>query len=194
MTPERWQHIEAILDQAEPLDEDARAALRAERVGFVFQNFQLLPTLTALENVLVPLELLPEARALAAKPADARARELLRRVGLADRLGHYPAQLSGGEQQRVAIARALVGDPSILLCDEPTGNLDTRTSEETIELFRKLNDERQITLILVTHDEEIAREANRTIVLRDGSIVEDTTDFELARAALHNRAHLERVN
>jgi ABC-type lipoprotein export system ATPase subunit len=106
-------------------------------------------------------------------------------VGLGDRLHHHPGQLSGGQQQRVAVARALVNNPSILMCDEPTGNLDTRTSREVIELFRRLNEDSDITLILVTHDQDIARNASRVVVLRDGEVVADTTDYDVALKALH---------
>ena len=124
-------------------------------------------------------------RGIGAKERRQRAKALLERVGLADRLDHQPSQLSGGQQQRVAIARALVNRPSILLGDEPTGNLDTRTSREIVELFRKLNQEEGLTIIIVTHDLEIARIARRTLVLVDGEIVADTTDVEAARAAMH---------
>lgn len=154
-----------------PLDEDERAALRAESVGFVFQNFQLLPTLTALENILVPLELLPAERRGTPAEADGRARELLDRVGLAERMDHYPAQLSGGEQQRVAIARAFANDPRVLFADEPTGNLDRETGHEIAELLFDINRERNTTLVIVTHDAEIAQRAQRTIRLEAGRIV-----------------------
>jgi len=149
------------------LDEDARARLRAERVGFVFQSFHLIPTLTARENVQVPLELRGESG------AEARAEELLRRVGLGDRMDHYPAQLSGGEQQRVALARAFSTRPRILFADEPTGNLDGRTGHTIIELMLELNRELGTTLVLVTHDSELAALARRTIRLADGAIVDD---------------------
>lgn len=150
------------------LDEDGRAALRSSQVGFVFQSFQLVPTLTALENVLVPLELL-------GRPADAagragRARDLLGRVGLAERLGHYPAQLSGGEQQRVGIARAFAGEPRVLFADEPTGNLDAETGQSIVELLFSLNRERDTTLVVVTHDLALARRADRIIHLEGGRI------------------------
>jgi putative ABC transport system ATP-binding protein len=153
------------------LDEDARAALRADRVGFVFQDFQLLPTLTALENVLVPLELLPAERAL--RPADAkrRATELLERVGLGDRLDHHPAQLSGGEQQRVGIARAFANRPRFLFADEPTGNLDRQTGGEVADLLLAVNRELSTTLLVVTHDLELARRANRIVHLEAGRVV-----------------------
>jgi len=149
-------------------DEDARAQLRAERVGFVFQSFQLLPHLTALENVLLPLELagkVPDD----ASPESA-ARSLLERVGLGERLSHYPRTLSGGEQQRVALARAFVGRPPILLADEPTGSLDARTGAAVIDLMFELNKERGSTLVLVTHDPQIAALCGRRIELAAGRI------------------------
>jgi len=154
-----------------PLDEDERAALRAESVGFVFQSFQLLPTLTALENVLVPLELLPPTRAHTPAEDDQRAAELLARVGLAERVDHYPSQLSGGEQQRVAIARAFANDPRVLFADEPTGNLDRETGHEIAELLFELNRERGTTLVIVTHDTEIAKRAQRIVRLDAGRVV-----------------------
>ena len=149
------------------MTEDQRARLRAEKVGFVFQSFQLIPTLTARENVQVPLELRGE-------PAEARALELLGRVGLGDRADHYPAQLSGGEQQRVALARAFSIRPQILFADEPTGNLDAKTGATIITLMEELNRELGTTLVLVTHDNDLAARARRTIRLSDGRIVEDT--------------------
>jgi putative ABC transport system ATP-binding protein len=149
------------------MSEDARARLRAEKVGFVFQSFHLIPTLTARENVQVPLELRGESG------AEARATELLRRVGLGDRMEHYPAQLSGGEQQRVALARAFSTRPRLLFADEPTGNLDGRTGHTIIDLMLELNRELGTTLVLVTHDVELARLARRTIRLADGTILED---------------------
>ena len=149
------------------MTEDQRARLRSEKVGFVFQSFQLIPTLTARENVQVPLELRGE-------PAEARAQELLERVGLGDRADHYPAQLSGGEQQRVALARAFSIRPQILFADEPTGNLDAKTGATIITLMEELNRELGTTLVLVTHDHDLAARARRTIRLSDGRIVEDT--------------------
>ena len=149
------------------LSEDERAELRGEKVGFVFQTFQLIPTLTALENVQVPLELRGE-------PSTKRAQDLLARVGLADRVGHYPSQLSGGEQQRVALARAFSNHPKILFADEPTGNLDAATGATVIELMMELNRESGTTLILVTHDPELANHARRTIRLRNGSVIADS--------------------
>ncbi len=151
------------------LSEDERARIRAEKVGFVFQTFQLIPTLTALENVLVPVELHPAAGHGAA--ADRRARELLGRVGLAERVHHYPAQLSGGEQQRVALARAFANQPKILFADEPTGNLDAETGGAVIDLLIALNQEAATTLVLVTHDQQLARNAHRIVRLSGGRIV-----------------------
>jgi putative ABC transport system ATP-binding protein len=151
------------------LDEDGRAVLRGEKVGFVFQNFQLLPSLTAIENVMLPLELRGD------RDADAPAREILRRVGLGERLGHYPRQLSGGEQQRVALARAFVTRPALLLADEPTGNLDTRTGAAIIELLFELNAQTGTTLVLVTHDEALAARCSRTLRLDAGRLVDDRT-------------------
>jgi putative ABC transport system ATP-binding protein len=156
------------------LDEDERARLRGEKVGFVFQGFQLIPTLTALENVQVPLELRGDSG------ADVRARELLRRVGLGDRLHHFPTQLSGGEQQRVAIARAFSNAPRILFADEPTGNLDSDTGSRIVELLEALNRESNSTVVLVTHDAALAGRAQRIIRLSDGLVVSDT---ETERAA-----------
>ena len=156
------------------LTEDQRARLRAEKVGFVFQTFQLIPTLTALENVLVPIELRGETRDGGSARAEQRATRLLTRVGLADRLEHYPAQLSGGEQQRVALARAFAGDPKILFADEPTGNLDADTGRAVIDLLVELNREARTTLVLVTHDQELARRARRVVRLTGGRIVSDT--------------------
>ncbi len=149
------------------LDEDARARFRARNVGFVFQSFHLLPALTALDNVRVPLELLGEGGA----QGEARARALLERVGLGERTDHYPSQLSGGEQQRVAVARAFVGRPRILFADEPTGNLDRATGERIVTLLEELNREAETTLVLVTHDLDLAARAARTIRLADGALV-----------------------
>ncbi|MEE8138727.1 MAG: ABC transporter ATP-binding protein [Thermoanaerobaculia bacterium] len=145
--------------------EDDLALLRRRRLGFVFQSFQLLANMTATENVLLPLEL------LGALDAAARAAELLDLVGLADRGHHYPAQLSGGEQQRVALARAFAGDPSILLVDEPTGNLDRATGEKVLAVLRDLRDSFGTTLVLVTHDVAVARLADRRLLLRDGALL-----------------------
>jgi putative ABC transport system ATP-binding protein len=150
------------------MSEDARAQLRGEKVGFVFQSFQLIPTLTARENVEVPLELLGQ-------DAESRADELLARVGLADRGHHYPIQLSGGEQQRVAMARAFANRPKILFADEPTGNLDRNNGHTVVDLLIGLNRDLGTTLVLVTHDLELAAKAKRMLRLADGKIVEDRT-------------------
>ncbi|HEV7990426.1 MAG TPA: ABC transporter ATP-binding protein [Gemmatimonadaceae bacterium] len=149
------------------LSEDQRARLRGAKVGFVFQSFQLIPTLTALENVQVPLELRGD------DGAPERARELLARVGLGDRLHHFPNQLSGGEQQRVAIARAFSNSPRLLFADEPTGNLDSETGARIVELLEALNRESGTTIVLVTHDLNLARRAQRIIRLADGVVVSD---------------------
>jgi len=149
------------------LSEDERSRLRGDKVGFVFQSFQLIPTLTARENVQVPLELRGE-------PAEERAEELLVRVGLGGRGHHYPAQLSGGEQQRVALARAFCHRPKILFADEPTGNLDAATGASVIDLMVELNRELGTTLVLVTHDPELATRARRVVRLRDGEVVADS--------------------
>ena len=150
------------------MTEDQRARLRSEKVGFVFQSFQLIPTLTAQENVQVPLELRGE-------PAEERARELLGRVGLGDRAAHYPAQLSGGEQQRVALARAFAARPQVLFADEPTGNLDAKTGATIVDIMLTLNRELGTTMVLVTHDRDLAAVARRIIRLADGAVVEDHT-------------------
>jgi putative ABC transport system ATP-binding protein len=150
------------------LDEDARARVRRDRVGFVFQSFNLMPTLTALENVMVPAELRGGANGVRAAAVD-----LLGRVGLGDRLDHYPVQLSGGEQQRVGIARAFINRPQLLFADEPTGNLDADTAGRIIELLFALNREAGTTLVLVTHDLDLARRTGRIIRLRGGCIVSD---------------------
>jgi putative ABC transport system ATP-binding protein len=149
------------------LEEDELAVLRGRTVGFVFQSYQLIPTLTAEENVLLPLDLAGE------RNAGDRARDLLDRVGLLDRRDHYPVQLSGGEQQRVALARAFVMRPPILMADEPTGNLDTKNGRLVLDLLLQLNQREKATLLLVTHDRELASFADRTITLRDGAIVAD---------------------
>jgi putative ABC transport system ATP-binding protein len=153
------------------LTEDERARLRADKIGFVFQNFQLIPTLTALENVLVPVELRRALHRSHETNAEERASNLLRRVGLADRTHHYPAQLSAGEQQRVALARAFANEPSILFADEPTGNLDAETGLTVIDLLVQLNTEEQTTLVLVTHDDVLASRAHRVIRIAGGRIV-----------------------
>ena len=148
------------------MSEDERARVRNDHVGFVFQKFQLIPTLTALENVLVPLE-------LRGAGAEREALALLARVGLGERTDHYPVQLSGGEQQRVALARAFVNAPKILFCDEPTGNLDGDTAHTVVDLIFGLNRERGTTLVLVTHDLELAQRCHRTLRLRSGAVIAD---------------------
>ncbi|MHA3771786.1 ABC transporter ATP-binding protein [Verrucomicrobiota bacterium sgz303538] len=153
----------------EELDQDARAALRNRLVGFVFQNFQLIPTLTAIENVLVPLELRGELG------RQKEAADLLAQVGLGDRLTHYPLQLSGGEQQRVALARAFIHRPKILFADEPTGNLDAETSGPIVEMLFRLNREAGTALVLVTHDPLLAARARRVVTMRAGTIVSEET-------------------
>lgn len=153
----------------EGLSEDERSALRNEHVGFIFQNFQLIPTLTALENVMVPLELRGE------KNAAKRSMNLLEKVGLADRHDHYPTQLSGGEQQRVSLARAFSNNPKILFADEPTGNLDEETSEKVEALIFELNKESGTTLVLVTHDLDLAAKTQKVIRLKGGKVVEGAT-------------------
>ncbi|RMF42794.1 MAG: ABC transporter ATP-binding protein [Planctomycetota bacterium] len=163
------------------MSRDARARIRNQQIGFVFQNFNLLPRTSALENVELPLLY---RSGMTQRKRRQIATEVLELVGLGDRLDHHPGQLSGGQQQRVAIARALASGPSILLGDEPTGNLDSKTAREIIGLFRDLNEQRNITIILVTHDLAVARNARRNIVLRDGHIVCDTTDSDLAAEAV----------
>ena len=148
------------------LDEDSRAALRAEKVGFVFQSFQLLPALTALENVMLPLEL------AGANGAEQQATTFLNKVGLGERLAHYPATLSGGEQQRVAIARAFAAQPALLFADEPTGNLDGETAEKIIDLLFSLNSSAGTTLILVTHDQRLAARCQRRFAMESGRLSE----------------------
>lgn len=147
------------------LNEDQRARLRNEKVGFIFQNFQLLPTLTALENVVVPLEL------QGVKQPSKIGKELLGKVGLSDRLHHYPSQLSGGEQQRVALARAFSNRPSVLFADEPTGNLDQDTGDRVVQLLFELNQEAGTTLVIVSHDMELAQKCQRILKLRGGKVV-----------------------
>lgn len=158
------------------LSEDDRARVRNEHVGFIFQNFQLLPTLTALENVMVPLEL------RGTKGAAKKSAELLERVGLGGRLHHYPAQLSGGEQQRVALARAFSNDPEILFADEPTGNLDEETGKKVEELLFSLNKELGTTLVLVTHNLELAGKTGRTLRLKGGKVIELTEATAIGQA------------
>ncbi len=168
-----------LLDGADltRLDEDARAQLRGEKVGFIFQSFQLISTLTAAENVQVPLELRGDDNVAA------RALDLLARVGLGDRTDHYPAQLSGGEQQRVAIARAFANKPRILFADEPTGNLDGSTGARIVELLDELNRESGATVVIVTHDLTLAEHAQRLIRLQDGAVVEDRPSRSVTASA-----------
>ena len=154
------------------LDEDALARLRGEKIGFVFQFFHLIPSLTAYENVAVPMEI------AGVRDASSRASALLEEVGLTGRAHHYPSQLSGGEQQRVALARALANDPPIVLADEPTGNLDTTNGRHIMDLLRSIHDQRGTTLVLVTHDAELAAMADGRLVLRDGRVVENTFQRE----------------
>ena len=169
-------------EEISTMSNDGRARIRNRRIGFVFQNFNLLTRTTALENVELPLLY---TQGISASERNRRAIEKLSMVGLGNRLDHHPSQLSGGQQQRVAIARALVNEPAILMGDEPTGNLDSKTSREVISLFRELNETSGITVILVTHDPNVAKNAKRVIVLRDGGIVCDTTDVRQALQALH---------
>lgn len=154
------------------LNEDQRASIRAEHVGFVFQSFQLLESLTAIENVMLPIEL--EGK----KDAHKRAGELLKRVGLSERMKHYPKQLSGGEQQRVAIARAFASNPTILFADEPTGNLDSKTGESIIDLLFQLNEEEKTTLVLVTHEERLAMRCQHRIQIEAGRLVHQDFNYE----------------
>lgn len=157
------------------LDEDERAALRNQHIGFVFQNFQLMASLTSLENVMLPLELRGE------KAIRDRALELLERVGLQDRINHYPGQLSGGEQQRVALARAFINQPHILFADEPTGNLDGETSDRVVELIFALNKDLGTALVLVTHDRELGAQTDRIIRLKNGRLVEDVRQLNASK-------------
>jgi len=152
------------------LNEDRRAFIRNQHVGFVFQNFQLIPTLTALENVMTPLEIRGE------KNAESQAKTWLDRVGLGERFGHYPSMLSGGEQQRVAIARAFANRPQILFADEPTGNLDEETGAKVEQLLFDLNKDSRITLLIVTHDPELARKTQRILHLKGGKLISDETN------------------
>jgi ABC-type lipoprotein export system ATPase subunit len=156
------------------LSADQRALLRNRKLGFVFQNFNLLPRTNALENVAMPLSYTSDH--LSDREVRRRAAEMLRRVGLEDRLDHEPSQLSGGQQQRVAIARALINRPSIVFADEPTGNLDSHTSEDVLRMFQKLNQEDGITIILVTHDASVAKHARRIIQIHDGVIVDGASE------------------
>ncbi|MDM5135006.1 ABC transporter ATP-binding protein [Aeromonas salmonicida] len=166
--------IEILGQSLVQLDEEGRARLRAEQVGFIFQSFLLLPTLSALENVMLPAELRGETR------CEPRARELLAAVGLSERLYHLPPRLSGGEQQRVAIARAFMTRPSLLLADEPTGNLDSKTGETVIELLFQLNREYGTTLVVVTHDHDLAQRCQRQLVMAAGRL--EVEQHEVQRA------------
>jgi putative ABC transport system ATP-binding protein len=161
-------HVELNGANLSDLDEDGRALVRAEHVGFVFQSFHLVPSLNALENVMLPLELAGHEKARDA------ARDLISKVGLAQRWSHYPAQLSGGEKQRVAIARAFATEPAVLFADEPTGNLDTRTGERIMELMFELNRSSSTTLVLVTHDKGLAERCDRVLALDTGKLVSDS--------------------
>lgn len=158
--------IELMGHKLENLNEDERAELRAQYVGFVFQSFHLLPGLTSVENVMLPLELLKQGG------AEEKAVELLNSLGLGEQLSHYPQQLSGGEQQRVALARAVIASPTILFADEPTGNLDSNTGAEIIELLFEYNDRLNTTLVLVTHDEALANKCQRQVLIKDGKLVD----------------------
>lgn len=174
-----------LLDGQEVADlsRNGRARIRNEHIGFVFQNFNLLNRTSAMENVELPLLY---GRSVSARERHRRSREVLEMVGLGDRVHHHPGQLSGGQQQRVAIARSLINSPSILMGDEPTGNLDSKTSRDVISLFRELNDKNGITVILVTHDLNVARSARRILVLSDGRIIRDTASWEEACESLNS--------
>jgi ABC-type lipoprotein export system ATPase subunit len=161
-------------DEVSQLSVDQRALLRNQQLGFVFQNFQLLPRTSAIENVSMPLAYAPDQPSQ--RECHERAEVLLRRVGLGDRMDHQPSQMSGGEQQRVAIARALINNPQVLLADEPTGNLDSHTSEDVLRLFDELNEEHDITVIIVTHDADVAEHAKRVIHIHDGQVLDGMPD------------------
>lgn len=154
-------------DEITSMSEDDLAGLRSEKIGFVFQSFHLIPSLTAFENILIPMEIRGNG------DSKSRAYDLLSEVGLANRGHHYPSELSGGEQQRVAIARAFANQPKILLADEPTGNLDSKNGQHIFDLMKELHSERSITLVLVTHDAQLAAQAQRQVILRDGMVVSD---------------------
>ena len=173
-----------LLDGAEvgSMSRNARARIRNRHLGFVFQNFNLLNRTSALDNVELPLLY---GSGMSGRARRQRSREMLELMGLGDRLDHHPGQLSGGQQQRVAFARSLVNAPSILMADEPTGNLDSKTSREVIEIFKRLNEENGITVIIVTHDLGVAKHAKRILVLRDGLIQTDTQSFDEAFQSLH---------
>jgi putative ABC transport system ATP-binding protein len=169
-------------DEVVDMSGDERARLRNQKIGFVFQNFNLLARTSALENVELPLLY---SNSISSRQRQERVRNLLKKVNLDSRMDHHPSQLSGGQQQRVAIARALANEPSILLADEPTGNLDSHTSREVMDLFRQLNEDDGITIILVTHDQEVAKNARRAVVIRDGQVVCDSNEFAEAVEAMH---------
>ncbi len=171
------------------LTSDERAGLRNRTIGFVFQNFNLLPRTSALENVMMPLSYGQEKTSN--RQSRTRAMELLERVGLADRSDHHPTQLSGGEQQRVAIARALINRPLLLLADEPTGNLDSRTSEDVLRMFQDLNTSDNLTIVLVTHDAAVARHAQRIIRILDGRIIEGSFTTDQGSHHLQTRPEVE---
>ncbi len=162
--------IEVDGDEITTMSEDGLADLRSQKIGFIFQSFHLIPSLTAFENVLIPLEIRGSLN------AKERATQLMDDVGLTSRGHHYPSELSGGEQQRVAIARAFANEPKILLADEPTGNLDSKNGQHIFELMTDLHKERAVTLVLVTHDNELAKRAQRQIILRDGSVISDESN------------------
>ncbi len=182
---DRPTHGSYLLDGEEivTMSRDQRAGIRNRQLGFVFQNFNLLNRTSAVENVELPLLY---SQGISSRQRRQRATEQLQKVGLGDRLYHHSSQLSGGQQQRVAIARALVNCPAILMADEPTGNLDSKTSREVIGIFRELNETEGLTVIIVTHDPAVARNAKRTIVLRDGEVVADTHDFQRALEILNS--------
>ena len=169
-------------EEVSRLSTDQRARVRNKKIGFVFQSFNLLPRTSAVEQVMMPLSYTAEG--ISDRDARHRAEELLRRVGLGDRMHHEPSQLSGGQQQRVAIARALVNQPPLLFADEPTGNLDSRTSEEVLTMFHELNEKLGITVIIVTHEPDVARHVRRTIRIRDG-LLDNTPHHEFAEASSH---------
>jgi len=161
------------------MSEDGLATLRSEKIGFIFQSFHLIPSLTAFENVLIPMEI------LGLKDSKTRATKLLEDVALTNRGHHFPTELSGGEQQRVAIARAFANQPKILLADEPTGNLDSRNGAHIFELMTELHERHKITLVLVTHDAELARQSQREIRLRDGKVISDEIHYKEELATNH---------
>ena len=181
----RMARREIRIDGAEitAMDEDALATLRGTKIGIVFQSFHLIASLTAFENVLVPMEI------AGMRDAMGRARELLEDVDLTARAHHYPSQLSGGEQQRVSIARAFSNNPSILLADEPTGNLDSKNGRHVFDLMLKLNRQRGTTLLLITHDHELAALADRRIALRDGRVVSDSSSSSDSTSETDDKAH-----